>query len=227
MKDRIEKERCFFFASYPYHYQCYRYSSSLMEWNNLTRPILQCNHNGIHHRLMYIGHDVNIHFRIQLSIRKKCICNVMLNSLSTFQRMRFSYVMNNIFHSILVSRHKFHFYIVHESNSVRRKSIVHTKLRSILGCNDTSMIHKFHLGHNLGYKLPENNHVRSSDGHISTTQFRDHNVHDPNTQANTGRLAGHECHNLRLAIQPCRNIDRKRSFHDLSMLDLGSQLSKK
>ena len=72
-KDKTVK-RCFLPFSYPYHYQCYRYSSSPVEWNNLTRPILRCNHNGIRHYPVYIVHDVNIHFRSRLSSKKYKCC---------------------------------------------------------------------------------------------------------------------------------------------------------
>lgn len=55
-----------FVISYPCHYQCYRYSSSPVEWNNLTRPILQYNRNDTLHHLACTVRDVSIHSRIQL-----------------------------------------------------------------------------------------------------------------------------------------------------------------
>lgn len=55
-----------FVISYPCHYQCYRYSSSPVEWNNLTRPIPQYNRIDTLHHLACTVRDVSSHFRIQL-----------------------------------------------------------------------------------------------------------------------------------------------------------------
>lgn len=61
--------------AYPYHYQCHRYSSSPMVWNNRILPSLQCNHIDIRHFLMYTDHDVNNRSRNRLSIEKeKMLC---------------------------------------------------------------------------------------------------------------------------------------------------------
>lgn len=53
-------------STYRYHCQHNRYNSFPMRLNNPDRPSPRCRHICIRHPQGYIGHVVNIHFRIQL-----------------------------------------------------------------------------------------------------------------------------------------------------------------
>lgn len=48
--------------------QCYRYNSFPIEWNNRVRPSHRCKRICIRRPPVYIGRDVNIHFRSQLFV---------------------------------------------------------------------------------------------------------------------------------------------------------------
>ena len=135
-----------------------------------------------------------------------------------------TYVVCSIFHSILVSRHKFHSCIVRELYISSRKLIVRIKLQTSQDCNDISMTHKFHSARNLNCKQPVSNRVLSNDVHKCKSQFRDRNDHGQSSRVNICKLVGHEFHNLLLASQLYRSIDRKRNFHDQSKLGLDNQL---
>lgn len=135
-----------------------------------------------------------------------------------------TYATSNIFHSILVNRHKFHFCIVRELSISHRMSTVRTKLQSIQGCNDIEMIRRFHLVHNRDCKQLESNHDQPSADHKHMTQFRDRNVRDLNSLVSIDKLVGLVFRNLLLAIQLCRSIDLIRNFHVQSKKDLGNRL---
>jgi hypothetical protein len=132
--------------------------------------------------------------------------------------------MCNIFHSILVSRHKFRFCIVHVLSIEYRKLIVHKVLQSILDYNDIVMIHKFHLVHNLNYKQLVNNRDQSNVDRKHMILSPNHNDHGRYIPVSIDKLVDLAFHNLHLAIQLYRNIDQTRNFHDQNSLDQYNQL---
>lgn len=77
--------------------------------------------------------------------KKKNICDKKgLKDIKKLFFMVGTYAMYSIFHSIPVSRHKCHFYIVHEQSILDRMWVVHRALLSIRDCNGNVTIHRFH-----------------------------------------------------------------------------------
>jgi hypothetical protein len=137
-----------------------------------------------------------------------------------------TYVMCNIFHSILVSRHKFHSCIVHVRSNVNHKLIVHKVLPSILDCIDIVTTRRFHLVRNLNCKQLVNNRDQSNDDHRHKSPSPSRNVHGPNSLVSIDKLVDLSFHNLHPAILLYRNIDHSRNFHDQNNLDHYNQLLK-
>lgn len=196
-----------------------------MEWNNPTRPILQCNHSGIRLRPMYTGRDVSIHFRSRLSIRNLwnenfCVRNVMQHQPNDDK----AYVMSSIFHSSPASRRRFRSCIVRELSSVHRMSIVRRELQSSRRCSGIATTHICRWVRSLSCRRPVSSRVQSSGDRKHTSRSPNRSVHGPSIPASTDKPAGRELRNLHLASQPCRSTGRRRSYRDLSTMDLGSQL---
>jgi hypothetical protein len=133
----------------------------------------------------------------------------------------------NIFHSILVSKHKFHSCIVRGQHTDDHKLIARTMVQSNQRGIDNVQIHKFHWFRNPNYTRLVNNLDRSSGDHIHKSQFLSHIDRGLNNQGDIGRLVGRLHYNLHLASQPCRNSGQKHNFHVQNNGGPNSQLFEK
>lgn len=134
--------------------------------------------------------------------------------------------MNNICRSILANKRRFRFYTGHGSSILRRMSIVRTRRPSSPHCSGISMTRRFRSGRSPSCKQPESSHARSSGGRKRTSRSPSRSVRGRSSRASTDRPVGRASRNLRLASQPCRSTDRKRSFRDLNRLGLDNQLKR-